>query len=208
MKLLVIDTSTERSIVGLVNQGTVLAERALPFGLRSSSYLDQNIEACFQEAGLVLAEIEGIGVATGPGSFTGIRIGAAFAKGLALARQLPLFGYSTLRGFISPYEGNFASIIEANRQGVYLLLQERRKGEITIQGQEQFINFTDLKDKIASCRYLITPSLSRLVDSYPHDGWLEKAPSMEHIAMLLTKEKAHTSLQLRYMLPELMSKIA
>ena len=94
--LLALDTSTERIGVALYDGTRVVAECAWQGGRRHTRQLAPLIHEVLSRVGASMDEVSGIAVALGPGSFTGLRIGLAFAKGLAVGRGLPLLGVPTL----------------------------------------------------------------------------------------------------------------
>lgn len=96
MKLLTIDTATRYGSVAVASDEGVLAERRFMAERSSASRLPLIIRECMDEASLEMRHLEGIGVAVGPGSFTGLRVGVAAAKGLAYALDLPVAGFSSL----------------------------------------------------------------------------------------------------------------
>lgn len=96
MKLLTIDTSTSTCGVSLTIGERVVSEYLLNSEKTPASRLLRLIDMALSEAGLGITELDGIGVALGPGSFTGLRIGVATVKGLALAAKKPVAGFSSL----------------------------------------------------------------------------------------------------------------
>ena len=96
MHTLIIETSTEQGVVAILKDETVLEVSYLPFGYNQSNYLLPHLQSLFQTSGLTPQQIDAIGVGIGPGSYTGIRIGAAAAKTLAYACRKPLIGISSL----------------------------------------------------------------------------------------------------------------
>lgn len=96
MKTLALDTSTPISAVAVVDGQRVLSEDHADSAERHGAVLLPRIEAQLSAAGLPLAAIELIAVGVGPGSFTGLRVGLATAKGLALALRIPIRGVSSL----------------------------------------------------------------------------------------------------------------
>jgi tRNA threonylcarbamoyladenosine biosynthesis protein TsaB len=96
MNLLTIDTSTSTCSVALTIGDRLVAEYLLSLEKTLASRLLRSVAAALADAGLAVADLDGIGVALGPGSFTGLRIGAATVKGLALASGKPVAGFSSL----------------------------------------------------------------------------------------------------------------
>ena len=73
-----------------------------------------------RDAGLAFADLDRIGVTVGPGSFTGLRVGLAFAKGLALALERPCIGVGTLAALAFGLDSVTAAVIDAGRGNLYL----------------------------------------------------------------------------------------
>lgn len=95
-RLLVIDTATTRAVIALgETDGTLLAQRGWLAGYRHGEELLGRIEALLADSNQAPAELGGIVVGTGPGAFTGLRVGIATAKGLAHALRLPVVGVPT-----------------------------------------------------------------------------------------------------------------
>jgi tRNA threonylcarbamoyladenosine biosynthesis protein TsaB len=96
VKLLTIDTSTTVCSVALSSGEDIVAEYLVNRGQTMSSRLLECVGIVLQGAGLAVNELDGFGVALGPGSFTGLRVGVATAKGLAMAAGKPIAGFSSL----------------------------------------------------------------------------------------------------------------
>jgi tRNA threonylcarbamoyladenosine biosynthesis protein TsaB len=79
------------------------------------------VAAAVAKSGLRFSQLERIGITVGPGSFTGLRVGIAFAKGLALALSIPAAGIGTLEALAAsaPDSGLTAAVIDARRERVY-----------------------------------------------------------------------------------------
>ena len=95
MKILALDTSTETCSLALWLEGEVLS-RGIVAGQRHSELLLPMLDEMLAEAGLTLAQLDGIAFGAGPGSFTGLRIACGVAQGLALGANLPVIGICTL----------------------------------------------------------------------------------------------------------------
>lgn len=96
MKLLTIDTSTTAFSVALTCDGALVAEYLLNQDRTHGRRLYDGVDAVLQGAGLTVMDLDGFGIALGPGSFTGLRVGVATVKGLALATGKPVAGFSSL----------------------------------------------------------------------------------------------------------------
>lgn len=96
MKLLVIDTSTTASSAAILADGNLAAEFLMNAGTISSSGILRCVDMTLECAGLEIDAIDAFGVSLGPGSFTGLRVGLATVKGLALATGRPVAGFSSL----------------------------------------------------------------------------------------------------------------
>ncbi|MEW6186204.1 MAG: tRNA (adenosine(37)-N6)-threonylcarbamoyltransferase complex dimerization subunit type 1 TsaB [Thermodesulfobacteriota bacterium] len=96
MKILTLDTATETGGVGLLEGEELKAQAQIRVSKTHTGQLWKIIYFLLEEVGWDLAEVELFGVTIGPGSFTGLRIGLATIKGLALAGGKPVIGVSTL----------------------------------------------------------------------------------------------------------------
>ncbi|GAM11401.1 tRNA threonylcarbamoyladenosine biosynthesis protein TsaB [Geobacter sp. OR-1] len=96
MKLLTIDTSSSCCGVALTDGEQLIGEYLLAGGKAVSSRLFDAVERLMSDSGVAIADLDGFGVATGPGAFTGLRVGIAAVKGLAMATGKPVAGFSSL----------------------------------------------------------------------------------------------------------------
>lgn len=125
MLLLALDTSTFIGTVAVVRDGELLSEWSASVRATHGETLLPHVARAVELAGISLSQVDAFAVGLGPGSFTGVRIGVATAKGLALAEQKPLVGVDTLRvlarGFaVSP--GLCAPVLDAHKGEVYAAL--------------------------------------------------------------------------------------
>ncbi len=100
--LLAIDTSSDRARLALFD-GEALHECAWPAERRQTTEVPPRIADLLERAGLTPAELSGVAVAIGPGTFTGLRVGLSLAKGLAMASELPIVGVPTLEATALPW---------------------------------------------------------------------------------------------------------
>lgn len=101
-RLLAIDSSTERAGVALFD-GDTIAEISWIAGRSQTTSLLGEIDHLLRLNGLGLSDVAAVAVATGPGAFSALRVGAGTAKGLALARDLPVIGIPTLDIAAAPF---------------------------------------------------------------------------------------------------------
>lgn len=116
--LLAIDTSTRKIGLALYDGIQVLHEAVWPSPNHHTIELSPAIQSALDNANLTVDDLQVICVATGPGSYTGLRIGLAAAKGLALACSLPLVGIPTMDVLAmaqAPQEAGLAAVLEAGR---------------------------------------------------------------------------------------------
>lgn len=126
MRLLAIDTALENCSVGVVGPGPAPVLATETIGRGHAERLFGMIEAAMTEAGLGFPDLDRIAVTVGPGSFTGLRVGIAAARGLALATGCPVVGITTL-----------AAIAERAREiggaAPVLAALDARRGEVYAQ---------------------------------------------------------------------------
>ena len=97
MLILAFETSAKAASAALLEDGKLLAESYQNTGLTHSQTLMVMAENLLRQCGKTVADVSTVAVAAGPGSFTGVRIGVAAAKGFAWGREVPCYGVSTLK---------------------------------------------------------------------------------------------------------------
>jgi tRNA threonylcarbamoyladenosine biosynthesis protein TsaB len=119
---LALDTATDRASVALGVPGAVLLEENISGARRHAASLLPSVQSLLRRAGASLDDLEGIALSDGPGSFTGLRVGASVAKALAYARGLPLWTAPSLmvRGAgVGQRDGLVLAVANALRGEVY-----------------------------------------------------------------------------------------
>ena len=121
MNLLAIDTAGKTAAVAVLRGEVLLYEAAANNGLTHSETLLPMVDTALKACGLRCADIDLYGVTAGPGSFTGLRIGLAAVKGMALPRQTPCAGVSTLEALAwgMAGQGTVVGALDARRGQVY-----------------------------------------------------------------------------------------
>jgi len=125
MRVLAIDTALEACSAALLDTGpdAVLASETLTMARGHAEALIPLIARVMRKADIAFTQLDRIAVTTGPGSFTGLRVGISAARGIALASGKPAVGLSTLAAYAAPHIGQDDTImaaIDARHQHVYL----------------------------------------------------------------------------------------
>lgn len=189
MLQLFIDTSTERSLVGLARDADLLDSVELPFGTHNSKLLFPEIMRLFAKHQLSIKDLQLIGCGIGPGSYTGIRVGAAAAQAMSFALHIPLVGFSSLDGFFPGAPGNFAVLIDARIGGVYLSKGSFDGKRATMRSEPSVCSLQDLSAELENINTLVSPHAEQLRNkldlSLQSKHWEESPPSGKGIAALV-----------------------
>lgn len=193
MKYLIIEVSTERGIVALGENNTIIRVEELPFGYQNARHLLPITEEILRKE-----RPDGIIVGVGPGSYTGIRIGAITAKTLSFVWNIPIYPVCTLEAFTPSKDVPFASIIDAKISGAYIW---------TGSGEPRISSLEDLGHELQGIKLLVTPNSTVLKEKldkiYPADRWEweQSAPNPEKMlqSALTHAPVTHVELQLKYL---------
>lgn len=141
MKILAIDTTSALGSVALLEDGQILVEKSWQEASSHTALLPIQLQKLMNDAKVSLKDIDLFAVAKGPGSFTGIRIGLAFVKGLCLQSKKPAIGISTLEAMaLQAPDGCISPMIDARRDQIFAALYHK-KGEVLetlIEEQAEF----------------------------------------------------------------------
>lgn len=118
--ILSIDTCLGASSVAVIGGERVLATRGEPMTRGHQERIGVLAREAMAEVGVPFADLDRIGVTVGPGSFTGLRVGLAFAKGLATALSIPCVGVTTLEALAFGVRGFVAAVLDARMDQVYI----------------------------------------------------------------------------------------
>jgi tRNA threonylcarbamoyladenosine biosynthesis protein TsaB len=149
MNVLVIDTSGNRIIMAVQRDGRIIRAIDKEAGTRQAEMLPSSQKELVESSGLSPRDFNGIAVTTGPGSFTGLRVGISHAKGMALALDLPLLPLNTLDSMawsISQPNGYISPLIDAKKEQVYTALYLVKNGTFnrmsgyTATGPEEWLS--------------------------------------------------------------------
>lgn len=151
MRILAFETSAKAGSVALLENGILLAENYCNTGLTHSQTLMVMAQDLLKSCNLKPSDVQAVAVAAGPGSFTGVRIGVAAAKGFAWGADLPCCGVSTLEAMatgLGVYDGYILPVMDARRSQVYNAIFRADKGNLTRITEDRAIALADLGEEI------------------------------------------------------------
>ena len=151
MLTLAFETSAKAASVALTENGKLLGESYQNTGLTHSQTLMVMAEDLLKQCGKTVSDLTAVAVAEGPGSFTGVRIGVAAAKGLAWGGELPCYGVSTLEAMavsLGIWEGYVCACMDARRNQVYNALFLVNNGVLERVTEDRAIALADLKEEL------------------------------------------------------------
>lgn len=151
MKILAFETSAKAASVALTQEGKLLGESYQNTGLTHSQTLMVMAQDLLQQCGVAISQLDAVAVANGPGSFTGVRIGVAAAKGLAWGAELPCVGVSTLSAMavgLGVWQGYVCPVMDARRSQVYNALFHVDCGKYTRIREDRAISLQELGEDV------------------------------------------------------------
>ena len=151
MLLMAFETSAKAGSVALHDGEKLLGQSVCNTGLTHSQTLMVMAEDVMKNCGVTPADITAVAVAAGPGSFTGVRIGVAAAKGFAWGADIPLYGVSTLEAMarqMGVYNGYVLPVMDARRQQVYNAVFKAEQGKLLRVTEDRAISLEDLGEEI------------------------------------------------------------
>lgn len=147
MKILAIESSAKAASVALCDDRTLLAQYFQNSGLTHSRTLLKMAEDMLKNIGIKVHELDLVAVASGPGSFTGIRIGVSAAIGLAWGADKPVCGVSTLEAMAHHIDDSgliICPVMDARRNQVYNALFEYKDGSIVRLSPDRALSVNEL----------------------------------------------------------------
>jgi len=151
MRLLHIDTSNQPLSVAITEGNEVLAEFNSGMRINHSITMMSQIESLLEYTKLEMKDIEGIVVAKGPGSYTGLRIGVTAAKTLAYTLNIPLYAVSSLAAIaatVRMHEFLLVPVIDARRNHVYAGIYRYKGVKLELVEDDTYISIDDLNQKL------------------------------------------------------------
>lgn len=151
MRILAFETSAKAASVALLEDGKLLAESYQNTGLTHSQTLMVMAQDMLNTLALTPGDVDVVAVAAGPGSFTGVRIGVAAAKGFAWGKELPCCAVSTLGAMAAAlgiWQGYVCPVMDARRNQVYNALFHVSRGNSQRIREDRAISLADLGEEL------------------------------------------------------------
>ena len=152
MRILAFESSAKAASVALLQDGQLLGEYMQNSGQTHSRTIMQMAQDLLRNCDLAAKDVDAAACAAGPGSFTGVRIGLAAAKGFAWGREIPLLGVSTLEAMartVAMADGVYCAAMDARRSQVYTALFELKQGEFRRLTEDSAISVEELGKLLA-----------------------------------------------------------
>ena len=159
MKILALETSAVTASVAVTEDETLIAQSFQNSGLTHSATLMPMVADLLKNTGLKLEDMDVIAVAAGPGSFTGIRIGVAAAKGLAWPQDKLCAPCSTLESMAwqcAHMEGEICAVMDARRKQVYNARFMAYNGTLTRLTEDRAIGVEELLEELKGAEKPVT----------------------------------------------------
>ncbi len=157
--ILNIDTSSPVCSVCIADRGQVVAQRDDLTGNQHASLLAILAQETLREAGITPRELSAVALSSGPGSYTGLRIGTSLAKGLCYGLDLPLIAVPTLMGMAWQM-----AAISADKNGIYIPMIDARRDDAYIAVYDAGLNVLE-KDVFVTVDTDLSDRFLRLYDS-------------------------------------------
>jgi len=172
MKLLTIDSATMVAGVSIVEENRLIGELTVNYQKTHSEKLLTAVDHLLEDVGLRISDMDAFGIVSGPGSFTGLRIGMATVKGFAQALNKPVVTVSTLESLahnLNCVTGLVCPILDAQRNQVYTAIYRGiGDGNLEAMSQEQAMGIEDLITFLQSYDdqkiYLLGDGIARFAD--------------------------------------------
>jgi tRNA threonylcarbamoyl adenosine modification protein YeaZ len=156
-KALILETSSERSCIILAEGSVPLSVRHISGGSDLSKNLPLLIPQILKEEKCTLNCLGYLGIGIGPGSYTGLRVGASIIKSFAYALNIPIVGICSLMGYVPENEGHFISIFDAKSGGVYVLEGEKTREKVVYAKEPLLISIEEAQKKFQKVSSIVTP---------------------------------------------------
>jgi tRNA threonylcarbamoyladenosine biosynthesis protein TsaB len=186
MYILGIETSTTTGSVAIISESSVIAQYSLNIEITHSERLMSTVDRVLKDTGIAIGEMDGYAVAIGPGSFTGLRIGLAAVKGLALVTGKPIAAVPTLQALAwnLPHAAHpVCPMLDARKKEVYAATY-RFEGPVLVHVMaEAVLSLASLSERMSGTT-IFTGEASHLFRGEIQEIFGERALFAPHSAIL------------------------
>ena len=212
MKILGIDTSSKVLSIALSKDKNIIIEESHLLDRRHSSLLVPKIKEILDKISLSIDDVDAFVIGLGPGSFTGLRIGASTVKGLGIATKKPCIGISSIDGLALNVDKEakiIAPIIDAKRERVYSAIYRKEKSRIVRKSDYLLLSIDELMKRLKGATLFLGDGLTlyreRILELnkkavfLDEEYWYPRAANL--IKLALTKVKRYKKMDLGKLKP-------
>ena len=152
MSALIIDTSHTISSIFLLKKNGQIVSKQIKENLKLSKYLHPILSNLLEKENLKY-----IAISSGPGSYTGLRVGASVGKTFSYVKKIPLISYCSMQAYLPENDGPFISAFDAKTSGVYMLFGEKKNSTIKYAGKPKLVSLEELKKYFKKTSLIISP---------------------------------------------------
>lgn len=187
MRLLAFDTAQGALSAALLDGDEIRAHRLEMRTRGHAEALMPMLAALMEDAGLGFADLDALAVSIGPGTFTGLRAGLAAARGMALARGLPLVGVTTLEAIAAPViaapDEIIAACFDARRDEVYFQLFDAGLNPLS---EPEILNLASAREKLEGRKSVVVGTGAKLLGDCAQMRFAEASPQPDalHLARI------------------------
>jgi tRNA threonylcarbamoyladenosine biosynthesis protein TsaB len=157
MLYLILDTSCAQPYLILATKQKCISKTCFKKSSLLSKSLIPKLLSILKKNKVSIENISFIAISIGPGSFTGIRVGASIAKALSYIKKIPIITFFSLMSYIPKKDGSFISLLDAKRDNFFAVLGEKKNFNITYKNKPELLSKQDLNKYLTKDTLIISP---------------------------------------------------
>ena len=181
MITLILETAGRHAQIIMAKGSTILACRESDGSSGLSTRIMAEIEQLLKDNRLAFKDLEHIAAGCGPGSYTGLRVGAAVAVSLSFGLNIPLSGFSSLSAFAPPHAGKHMALMDARSGGIYCQQFDENSRP---QEDAALLSTEEVQSRLAEGLPVFTPDAELLNKKLNYAGLRQTTPNPEKLASL------------------------
>ena len=193
MLVLGIDTSSAVGSIAVSREGIPVVKRTISVDMEHSGNLLPSLEELLQDVGIKAQGLDAVAVGVGPGSYTGVRVGIAFAKGLAYGLKVPVVGVCSFESMLfgySDFDGDICALEDAKMGGTYWAVYRWENSKINVVQAPKVSRTEDIEFVTSGKVLFLSPDIEKFAgplrknfDSHGQVEFKEAFPNAEYIAV-------------------------